>query len=77
MDNDFIFPKSGVIANYEKFPTLGSFSFSVGIAKEPHYYCTDGYDKPYTHEGFSVYFYAIFFRHQITFGYNYVKEVTR
>jgi hypothetical protein len=74
MNEDFIYPKSGVILNYEKFRALGSFSFSAGFAKEPKTICANGYDKPITHEGFDVYFYAIFFNRQITIGYKHVTE---
>jgi hypothetical protein len=76
MNEDFIYPKNGIILNYDKFPTFGGFSFSVGFAKEPKLICADGYDKPITHKGFEIYFYAIFFNRQISIGYKHVKEVT-
>ncbi|WP_182502987.1 hypothetical protein [Peribacillus huizhouensis] len=75
MDEDFIYPKSGVILNYEKFPSFGGFSFSGGFAKEPKQVCANGYDKPITHVGFEIYFYAIFYNRQITVGYKHIKEV--
>lgn len=74
MDEDFIYPKSGIILEFIRLPRAsGQFSLSAGFAKEPHAYCANGYDKPITHKGYEVYIFAIFFKRQITFGYRKVE----
>jgi hypothetical protein len=68
-------PKTGLFFCAKNFPSLGGFSFSLGLAKEPEMYCFDGYDKPVTHEGYQLYLYLVLFNFQITFGFRKVKDV--
>lgn len=74
MDEDYIYPKSGVILEFVKLPKTSGSSLSVGLAKEPNAYCANGYDKPITHVGYDVYIFASFFKRQITVGYKHVNK---
>lgn len=61
--------------NFNRTRTFHDWSFAFGGCKESSSRFKNGYDKPKTHDGRDIYFFATFFNYQISFGHEKLNSV--